>query len=187
MSLSIQAQKEFEGNCAAPWRECTYDWGSRAKVIWRADRIPEVEIPILPVFAYRTADEAIEHVRRNERPLALYWFGRDRAERDRVLRDTHAGGVTLNDWGWHALNHDLPFGGTGASGIGNYHGEEGFRELSHAKSVFAEHRWFPVELFHPPYGRLVQRAVLRWYFGAHAQHREHAEAAGDVTEDSLRI
>lgn len=131
-------------------------------------RIAREEIfgPILPVIEYDTFDDALAWVRNGERPLALYWFGTDGGERERVLRDTHAGGVTLNDWGWHAMNHALPFGGTGTSGMGNYHGEEGFRELSHAKAVFSEHRWFPIELFHPPYGRAVQRAVLRWYFGA---------------------
>jgi coniferyl-aldehyde dehydrogenase len=133
-------------------------------------RVAREEIfgPLLPVIGYATFDEAIAHVRSGERPLALYWFGTDGNERARVLRETHAGGVTLNDWGWHAMNHSLPFGGSGMSGMGNYHGEEGFRELSHAKAVFAEHRWFPVELFHPPYGGAVQRAVLRWYFGSHA-------------------
>ncbi|CAG4923845.1 coniferyl aldehyde dehydrogenase [Paraburkholderia saeva] len=133
-------------------------------------RIAREEIfgPLLPVIGYATFDEALAHVRSGERPLALYWFGTDSSERTRVLRETHAGGVTFNDWGWHAMNHSLPFGGIGMSGMGNYHGEEGFRELSHAKAVFAEHRWFPVELFHPPYGRAVQRAVLRWYFGSRA-------------------
>jgi coniferyl-aldehyde dehydrogenase len=134
-------------------------------------RIAREEIfgPLLPVLEYGTFDDALDHVRRGERPLALYWFGTDANERSRVLRETHAGGVTLNDWGWQAMNHSLPFGGTGMSGMGNYHGEEGFRELSHAKAVFSEHRWFPVELFHPPYvgaRAAVQRAVLRWYFGA---------------------
>jgi coniferyl-aldehyde dehydrogenase len=130
-------------------------------------RIAREEIfgPLLPVIDYGTFDEALDYVRKGERPLALYWFGTDATESARVTRETHSGGVTLNDWGWHAMNHALPFGGTGTSGMGNYHGEEGFRELSHAKAVFAEHRWFPVELFHPPYGRVVQRMVLRWYFG----------------------
>lgn len=134
-------------------------------------RIAREEIfgPILPVVEYEAFDDALTYVRGNDRPLALYWFGRDSDESARLLRETHAGGVTLNDWGWHAANHDLPFGGIGTSGMGNYHGEEGFRELSHAKAVFAEHRWFPVELFHPPYGRWVQRMVLRWYFGAQIQ------------------
>ncbi|SPB15801.1 aldehyde dehydrogenase [Caballeronia novacaledonica] len=130
-------------------------------------RIAREEIfgPLLPVIEYDTFEAALAHVRDGDRPLALYWFGTDSGERTRVLRETHSGGITFNDWGWHAMNHALPFGGIGASGMGNYHGEEGFRELSHAKAVLAEHRWFPIELFHPPYGRTVQRAVLRWYFG----------------------
>jgi coniferyl-aldehyde dehydrogenase len=82
-----------------------------------------------------------------------------------VLKETHAGGVTFNDWGWHVFQHDLPFGGVGNSGMGSYHGEEGFRELSHAKSVFKRHRWFPIGLFYPPYGNLVQRLSMWLYLG----------------------
>lgn len=135
-----------------------------------AMRIAREEIfgPILPVVAYDSFEDALEHVRKGERPLALYWFGTDRGEQARIVRDAHSGGVTLNDWGWHVLNHDLPFGGSGHSGMGTYHGVEGFRELSHAKSVFAERRGFPVELFHPPYGRWAHRLVVRWYLGAGA-------------------
>jgi coniferyl-aldehyde dehydrogenase len=70
----------------------------------------------------------------------LYYFGHNTAESDGLLYRTHAGGVTINDWSWHVANHDLPFGGTGISGMGNYHGEEGFRELSYGKSVFIERR-----------------------------------------------
>ena len=72
--------------------------------------------------------------------------------------------MSVNDWGWHAINHDAPFGGIGNSGIGNYHGEEGFRELSHARTVFQRRRGFPTQLFHPPYGR-VQRLALRLFLG----------------------
>lgn len=89
----------------------------------------------------------------------------DGAELERVKRRTHAGGMSVNDWGWHAFNHDLPFGGTGNSGMGSYHGEEGFRELSHAKAIYRRHRFFPVGLFYPPYGNWVQRAVMRFYLG----------------------
>jgi coniferyl-aldehyde dehydrogenase len=130
-------------------------------------RISQEEIfgPILPVFTYREFDEAVVHVQRGTRPLALYYFGNDKTETSEILHRTHAGGVTLNDWGWHVVNHDLPFGGTGTSGMGNYHGEEGFRELSHAKAVFAERSCFPVELFHPPYGTFVQRLALRLFLG----------------------
>lgn len=126
----------------------------------------EIFGPILPVFTYQEFDDAIAHIRRGTRPLALYYFGHDKRESEALLHRTHAGGVTINDWGWHVLNHDLPFGGTGTSGMGNYHGAEGFRELSHAKAVFVEQRWFPVKLFHPPYGTLAHRLALRLFLKA---------------------
>jgi len=130
-------------------------------------RIAREEIfgPILPVFTYREFEDVVTHVRGGTRPLAMYYFGDDKAESTTLLQRTHAGGVTLNDWGWHVLNHDLPFGGTGTSGMGNYHGAEGFRELSHAKAVFSERKWFPIELFHPPYGTFIQRLTLRMFLG----------------------
>ncbi|AYZ67945.1 coniferyl aldehyde dehydrogenase [Burkholderia multivorans] len=125
----------------------------------------EIFGPILPVFTYRAFDDAIAHVQRDTRPLALYYFGHDKHEYRTLLERTHSGGVTVNDWGWHVINHDLPFGGIGTSGTGNYHGQEGFRELSHAKAVLEERRWFPIELFHPPYGKAIQRLALRLFLG----------------------
>jgi coniferyl-aldehyde dehydrogenase len=121
--------------------------------------------PVLPVVPYDRLDDAIAFVNARPRPLALYCFGDDRAERDDLLRRTTSGGVSINDWGWHAINHDAPFGGVGNSGMGNYHGEEGFRELSHARTVFERRRWFPTQLFHPPYGNAVQRLALRVFLG----------------------
>ena len=133
-----------------------------------AMRIAREEIfgPILPVLAYDTLDDAIALVRGGPRPLALYAFGHDVAARQRLLEHTHSGGVTVNDWGWHVMNHDAPFGGIGNSGMGSYHGEEGFRELSHARTVFHRHRLFPIDLFYPPYGSAVQQLVLRLWLGA---------------------
>ncbi|MCH7390502.1 coniferyl aldehyde dehydrogenase [Acinetobacter dispersus] len=119
--------------------------------------------PVLPVVAYGTVDDAIDYIQAGERPLALYLFTHDANERDYVLKQTHSGGVTLNDWGWHVVNHDAPFGGIGNSGMGTYHGEEGFRELSHAKTIFARHRFFPTQLFYPPYGTWVQKLALRFF------------------------
>lgn len=121
--------------------------------------------PILPVIGYESVEAAIGYVNARPRPLALYPFGFDEAALQRLLEHTHAGGVTVNDWGWQVFNHDLPFGGSGQSGMGGYHGEEGFRELSHAKAVLRRHRFFPVGLFYPPYGNLVQRLVVRFYLG----------------------
>ena len=121
--------------------------------------------PVLPVVPYDSTDDAIRFINGRPRPLALYCFSHDDAERDELLRRTHSGGVTVNDWGWHAINHDAPFGGIGNSGIGNYHGEEGFRELSHARTVFQRRRWFPTQLFHPPYGSFVQRLSMKFFLG----------------------
>jgi coniferyl-aldehyde dehydrogenase len=130
-------------------------------------RIAREEIfgPILPVIGYAALADAVRYVATRPRPLALYPFGFDAAALASVLGATHSGGVTVNDWGWHVFNHDLPFGGSGTSGMGSYHGEEGFRELSHAKAIFKRHRFFPVGLFYPPYGNLVQRLALWFYLG----------------------
>ncbi|MCU4377632.1 coniferyl aldehyde dehydrogenase [Acinetobacter haemolyticus] len=119
--------------------------------------------PVLPVVAYDALDDAIAYIKAGERPLALYCFTHDSNERDYVLKQTHSGGVTMNDWGWHVVNHDAPFGGIGNSGMGTYHGVEGFRELSHAKTVFARHRFFPTQLFYPPYGTWVQKLALHFF------------------------
>jgi coniferyl-aldehyde dehydrogenase len=125
----------------------------------------EIFGPILPVLEYDRLDDAMALVRRGERPLSLYAFGLSGNDEGRLLQETHAGGVTINDWGWHVFQHDLPFGGIGNSGMGSYHGEEGFRELSHGKAVFRRHRWFPIGLFYPPYGNIVQRLSMRLYLG----------------------
>jgi coniferyl-aldehyde dehydrogenase len=126
--------------------------------------------PILPVVAYDTLDQAIDYIAARPRPLALYPFGFGSADLQRLTNLTHSGGMSIDDWGWHAFNHDMPFGGVGNSGMGSYHGVEGFRELSHAKATFKRHRWFPMRLFYPPYGNLVQRLVFRFYLG-------HADAS----------
>jgi coniferyl-aldehyde dehydrogenase len=143
-------------------------------------RLMQEEIfgPILPVLPYDTLDEAIGVVNAGPRPLALYCFGHDADKRAQVLQRTHSGGVTVNDWGWHVLNHDAPFGGVGNSGMGSYHGEEGFRELSHAKPVFKRHRFFPVGLFYPPYGNLVQRLVMKLWLGQGDDSLRSGRASG---------
>jgi coniferyl-aldehyde dehydrogenase len=134
----------------------------------RSMRILQEEIfgPLLPIVGYRTLDDAIALINDGPRPLALYPFGFSEAGLRTLLDHTHSGGVTINDWGWHVFNHDLPFGGVGQSGMGSYHGVEGFRELSHARAIFRRHRFFPVGLFRPPYGRFVQRLVTRFYLGS---------------------
>jgi coniferyl-aldehyde dehydrogenase len=122
--------------------------------------------PILPVVACDSLDDAVAFVTARPRPLALYYFGSDSAELQRLTRDVHAGGMTVNDWAWHVFQCDLPFGGTGNSGIGSWRGPEGFRSLSHAKAVFTVHRFFPIHLFHPPYGTRIQRLLSKIFLGS---------------------
>ena len=101
-------------------------------------RIMQEEIfgPLLPVVAKESLDEQIDYVQDHDRPLALYLFTRDDGAKDRVLLETHAGGVTVNDTMWHIAQKELPFGGVGPSGMGAYQGEKGFETFSHMKSVF---------------------------------------------------
>lgn len=95
----------------------------------------EIFGPILPVRTYEKTDDVIDYVNDRERPLALYYFGENEAEQKKVLTSTTSGGVTVNDVLWHGGHETLPFGGVGNSGIGSYHGYDGFKEFSHMKPV----------------------------------------------------
>ena len=123
----------------------------------------EIFGPLLPVETYATLDDAIARINARPHPLALYWFGQDRARCERVLRETLAGGVTVNDTLWHFAHEGLPFGGVGASGIGAYHGEHGFATFSNTKPVYVQSRYAPTRLLYPPYGEKFERvlALLR--------------------------
>jgi len=119
----------------------------------------EIFGPVLPILEVADVDAAIAHVADRPHPLALYWFGRDEAHRDRVLRETMAGGVTVNDCLWHLTQEDQPFGGVGQSGTGSYHGEWGFRTFSKEKPVFHQSRFNGAAIFHPPYGPKFDRLL----------------------------
>ena len=119
----------------------------------------EIFGPVLPILPYDALDEAIAYVNRHPRPLALYWFGRSGASRERVLAATISGGVTINDVCWHVAQENLPFGGVGASGSGAYHGEQSFRTFSQDKPVFLQARLNGFGLFRPPYGRVFESAL----------------------------
>lgn len=121
----------------------------------------EIFGPILPLVPYASLDEAIDYVNARPRPLALYCFDRDRARIDRVLRETVSGGVTVNDTIMHVAQDDLPFGGVGPSGMGRYHGREGFETFSNRKAVFFQARVNGTGLLAPPYGRLFERLLRR--------------------------
>ena len=124
----------------------------------------EIFGPALPVMTYRTIDEAIGYLNRKPRPLALYYFGHSSEDRRKVLTRTTSGNVTINDTLMHYVQDAIPFGGIGMSGMGAYHGIEGFKSLSHAKGVFVQSRWNLGGLLHPPFSRmtdLVVRYLLR--------------------------
>jgi coniferyl-aldehyde dehydrogenase len=114
----------------------------------------EIFGPVLPVKTYRQVSEAVDYVNAHDRPLGLYWFGADETERDMVLTRTTSGGVTVNDVIFHVAQEELPFGGVGPSGMGSYHGHDGFREFSHRKSVYSQLKKDigPLLAMRPPYG-----------------------------------
>jgi coniferyl-aldehyde dehydrogenase len=121
----------------------------------------EIFGPVLPLKSYRDVKETVDYINHHPRPLGLYYFGADQAEENRVLSHTTSGGVTVNDVVMHVAQEDLPFGGVGPSGMGAYHGLDGFRTFSHAKAVFTQTRINVAELagLRPPYGEKMLKAV----------------------------
>ena len=121
----------------------------------------EIFGPILPIMTYDVVDEAIDYVNDHDRPLGLYYFGQDGAEEKAVLGRTISGGVTVNDVVFHNAMEDLPFGGIGPSGMGNYHGIDGFRTFSHSRAVYRQPKLDVAGLggFKPPYGKATRKAL----------------------------
>ncbi|WP_166257154.1 coniferyl aldehyde dehydrogenase [Marinobacter salicampi] len=123
----------------------------------------EIFGPILPVISYNTLDDAINYIKDRPRPLSLYYFGYDREAQDHVLDNTHSGGVCINDTLMHVAQDDMPFGGIGSSGMGNYHGKEGFQTFSHAKAVFSKQRFNSSKYVYAPYGTAMHRMVYKMF------------------------
>jgi coniferyl-aldehyde dehydrogenase len=117
----------------------------------------EIFGPLFPVKTYRSLDEAIAYVNGKDRPLGFYVFTNDKAIQEQVLYATISGGVTINNCVLHVAQHDMPFGGVGASGIGHYHGWEGFLEFTKLRPVFRNPRLSMLSMLYPPYtGRTRQ-------------------------------
>ncbi len=119
----------------------------------------EIFGPILPVIGYKRIENAIAYANARPRPLALYVFSDNKSVINLVLAHTTSGNVTVNDTLLHYAVDDLPFGGVGPSGMGTYHGEEGFRSLSHVKGVFTQARWNLAGVMRAPFSRLTDRAL----------------------------
>jgi len=118
--------------------------------------------PILPVVPYDSIDEALDYVNRRPRPLSLYLFTYDRALQDRVTTHTHSGSLCINEALIQVGVDDLPFGGIGHSGMGHYHGREGFLTMSKPKSVMSKGRLNSMRLMYPPYGGTIQKWLMKW-------------------------
>lgn len=121
----------------------------------------EIFGPVLPVMTYKTLADAIGYVNAHDRPLGLYYFGADAEEEAKVLSQTTSGGVTVNDVIFHVAQEELPFGGVGPSGMGSYHGVDGFREFSHRKSIYRQLKkdLGPMKALRPPYGEGVRKYI----------------------------
>jgi len=119
----------------------------------------EIFGPILPLRSYASLDEVIDRVNAGPRPLALYPFSNDARLVQRLLDRVISGGVTVNDALFHVGQHDLPFGGIGDSGMGHYHGHEGFVTFSKMRPVFYQARFSTLRFLVPPYGRFAERVL----------------------------
>ena len=125
----------------------------------------EIFGPALVLRSFTRIEEAIADLNAGERPLALYYFGTNPEEQQWVLDHTLSGGVSLNDVTMHPALHDAPFGGVGASGIGHYHGREGFLEFSHARTVYSaghhdpRREWGMLPPYNPNFVQMIRGAV----------------------------
>lgn len=122
----------------------------------------EIFGPLLPIKTYKNFDETIRYINDRPRPLAAYYFGSNQTEERQFLSGTTSGGVSINDVMFHMLQKDLPFGGVGPSGMGAYHGIEGFKTFSHAKAIYRQPKRIPVAKlagFMPPYGPASEKSI----------------------------
>lgn len=117
------------------------------------DKVMEGEIfgPILPVISYDNLDEVVKKVKSLPKPLACYVFTKDTGMKNKILDEISFGGGGINETIMHLSNDNLPFGGVGTSGLGNYHGKFGFDAFSHFKSVLDKPTWFDPKMKYPPY------------------------------------
>ena len=120
----------------------------------------EIFGPLLPIKTYRSADEVVAYVNGRDRPLAIYPFTHDRNLQELYITRVMSGGVSVNEGLLHVGQHDLPFGGVGGSGMGHYHGYEGFVTFSKLRPVFYQAPFSPIQMmFQPPYGERTQRIL----------------------------
>lgn len=123
----------------------------------------EIFGPILPIVTYETTEEAITYINDRPRPLALYVLSHDSKLQQQYMQQTHAGGVGINETIVHVGQEDMPFGGVGPSGMGHYHGKEGFLTFSKAKAIHKKGKIYSTSFIHPPYGKSLLGLVLKLF------------------------
>lgn len=127
----------------------------------------EIFGPILPIIGISSEEDAIEFIKSKDRPLSIYWFGKDKKALKHLISNSHSGSVTANDTLIQAGIEQIPFGGIGASGMGSYHGQAGFDTFSHLKptlqvrGLLGIKAWMGSKFAHPPYNKTTER-LLRW-------------------------
>lgn len=153
-----------------PKRE-SFETGRKLPLTLLFDVPPQADVmqeeifgPVLPILTHHGLDDAIRQVNERPRPLALYYFDDEPRRVEQVLRETVAGGVTVNDTLLHFICDDLPRTAVGDAGVGSYHGHTSFETFSHCKSVFVQSRVNAVELLTPPYRKRLDW-ILRWLIG----------------------
>jgi coniferyl-aldehyde dehydrogenase len=125
----------------------------------------EIFGPLLPVKTYKSLDEVIAYVNAKDRPLGFYVFTNDSMRENKLIYSTISGGVTVNNCMMHVAQHDVPFGGIGSSGMGQYHGTEGFLEMSKLRPVFTSPKLPIIDQFYPPYTRKIRKLLdllIKW-------------------------
>lgn len=121
----------------------------------------EIFGPIFPIFEYDQMEDVIEFINRRPRPLALYYFDFDQARADYIAQRTHSGHFGINTVLTHVAQDDLPFGGVGASGMGKYHGPEGFFNLSHERSMMSNPKLYSLKYILPPFNKPIHRLISK--------------------------
>lgn len=125
----------------------------------------EIFGPLLPIKPYDSIDEVVDYINSHERPLALYLYSNNKVTQNKMTYNTISGGMCINDSMFHVAQHDMPFGGIGNSGMGHYHGKEGFIEFSKLRPIFKQGPISPGSLLSPPYGPKFVKLIdmlIKW-------------------------
>ncbi len=153
-----------------PAREDMKDGTRKIPLTLVLDTTPDMKVmqdeifgPILPVVPYGSLDDAIHFINERPRPLALYFFGYDRGQQKFVVENTLSGGMCINDALMHVAQDDLPFGGIGDSGMGHYHGKEGFMTFSHHRAIFTKQKFNSGKFVYAPHGTAMHKLVYKLF------------------------